>query len=151
MEKLSNRALSTWKRYTFEQDDVLFPSQHHMILIDDDPVFQTIMSYQAELDKTSLVCLDSFHSQRDTPLLKASDVIILDYEVSGLEAPDLIREFRSLAITGPILLISQREQNEDLLTKLDNVRKFVMKSVGYGAILKLAKKIIQKRSIDFID
>lgn len=137
------------KLYRYQKDDTLFPEKAHMALIDDDPVFQCIMSHQADLEHVNLDGLLSFDQRRDAQLLKQADIIILDYELAGTDAPHLIADFQKLAIGVPILVISHNPRHSASLAQFKNVRAFMPKSAGYAAIFDAAEKICREKVIEF--
>ena len=106
------------------------------------------MGHQAELDQMSLDCLPGFDKRRDTSLLKEADVIILDFELAGIQAPQLIAEFKRLDIKASILVISQDPGHKENLTHDLKVQAFLPKSVGYAAIFQAAEKISWQRKTD---
>lgn len=113
-----------------------------IVLIDDDPGFNIIMTRVAEQMGVQLCAYKSLEELGMISLMNAYDIAIIDYDlgstVNGIEVAEYARSFFKEL---PIFLISHQEREPNAYWP-DNIVKFSSKKQGYAGIVEMAQNIL---------
>lgn len=118
--------------------------QPRIVLIDDDPVYRTIIGRWAQIEGLEL---DVYHSLDDlgfVGLLAQYDVAIVDYDLGEINGKDVAEYMTTLFGNKPMIMISGVDRSQEMIDCPSCVKAFMKKSAGYEKILNTALNIRRK-------
>lgn len=126
------------------------PSDVNVLLVDDNPVILEMLS--KALGQVAVVT--SVRSGNDALSLTSSatpDLIISDYQMSGVTGKDLLQTLRSRPATSRvpfILMASRADQNEKLGSVRDLVEDFIEKPFFVREAIRRIKRVVDKIALE---
>jgi len=115
------------------------------ILIDDDPIYNSIMLRCAEQEKIDLEVFSSLIDMGFVGLLGRYDVAIVDYDLGQMTGLEIAQYLTALFGDIPMILVSAKERTKKQTIWPKSIKAFVHKSRGYSSVLKKAKSIVKTR------
>ncbi|MCX6128912.1 MAG: response regulator [Proteobacteria bacterium] len=115
-------------------------SQHRIVLIDDDPIFITIMKRWAEREGFFLV---GYHSLSEVGLignLSSFDAAIIDYDLGTTTGIDIAFNSSLNKHNLPIIIVSYKDRTRECVLTPSCVKAVLQKSEGYRFILQAASR-----------
>ena len=77
------------------------------------------------------------------------DVLVLDVMLPGLDGLTLVRGLRHAGITTPILMLTARDSNEDVVTGLDaGADDYLTKPFSFRVLLARLRALARRRQVD---
>lgn len=77
------------------------------------------------------------------------DVLVLDVMLPGLDGLTLVRRLRHAGITTPILMLTARDSNEDVVTGLDaGADDYLTKPFSFRVLLARLRALARRRQVD---
>ncbi len=85
----------------------------------------------------------------DTATTMEFDVLVLDVMLPGLDGLTLVRRLRHAGITTPILMLTARDSNEDIVTGLDaGADDYLTKPFSFRVLLARLRALARRRQVD---
>lgn len=85
----------------------------------------------------------------DTATTMEFDVLVLDVMLPGLDGLTLVRRLRHAGITTPILMLTARDSNEDVVTGLDaGADDYLTKPFSFRVLLARLRALARRRQVD---
>ena len=119
----------------------IFMAKNNIVLIDDDPGFNIIMSRVAEQMGVRLFAYESLEDLGMVSLMNSYDIAIVDYDLGTVNGLEVAQYAKSFFKDLPIYLISSQER-EPSPNWPDNIVKFSSKKQGYANIVQMAQNIL---------
>ncbi|MFK7827632.1 MAG: response regulator [Oligoflexales bacterium] len=119
-------------------------TKNKVVLIDDDPGFNIIMTRVAEQMGVSLNTYESLEDLGMVSLMNSYDIAIVDYDLGKLNGLEVAHYAKSFFKGLPIYLISNQEREPNRHWP-ENIVKFSHKKNGYACIMQMAKKILNPK------
>jgi CheY-like chemotaxis protein len=116
-----------------------------MVLIDDDPVYRTIVTRCAQMAGIDLDVYESLLDLGAIGLLGRYDAAIVDYDLGNMNGIEIAEYLSSLFGDIPMVLVSEKARSPDERGWPNSIKKFMKKSEGYAAALNEAKKFADQR------
>ena len=116
-------------------------TKNKIVLIDDDPGFNLIMTRVAEQMGVSLNTYESLEDLGMVSLMNSYDIAIVDYDLGTVNGLDVANYAKSFFKDLPIYLISNQERQPSPYWP-ENIVKFSSKRNGYAGIMHMAQKIL---------
>jgi DNA-binding response OmpR family regulator len=121
----------------------------HILVVEDDRKLaqQLKKGLDEEGHPTSIV----FDGQEglDTATTMEFDVLVLDVMLPGLDGLTLVRRLRHAGITTPILMLTARDSNEDVVTGLDaGADDYLTKPFSFRVLLARLRALARRRQVD---
>lgn len=117
-----------------------------MILVDDDPIFGSLLLKQAQKSGISLDYYDSLSSLGFISQLAKYDVLLVDYQMDHINGIEIAAYMPSFFDDKTVILISGTEVEEQIGQLPDYITAFIHKRDGHESIIKQALEIFQDRS-----
>jgi CheY-like chemotaxis protein len=115
-----------------------------LILIDDDPVYRTIMLHCASMQGVDCDAFESLDILGSAGLLAGYDAALVDYDLGddcGLTVAEALTRLGDV----PMILLSTRMREPQGKAWPSSIKMFINKSRGYSYALDQAKRFAEKR------
>jgi DNA-binding response OmpR family regulator len=77
------------------------------------------------------------------------DVVVLDLMLPGLDGLSLVRRLRQAGIDTPILLLTARDANQDIVTGLDaGADDYLTKPFSFQVLLARLRALVRRKTVD---
>lgn len=117
-----------------------------VLIVDDDPAILEILGAYLQGEGHTVVPSTDGHAARCH--LADVDVAILDWMLPGLSGPDLTREARAAGVTVPILMLTARAEEDDLLRGLeDGVDDYVVKPFSPREVVARVRALLRRAGV----
>lgn len=118
----------------------------HILIVDDDPAIQEILA--AYLITEGHTVTRAISGDAALPLMARADLAILDWMLPGLSGPQLTREVRAAGLTVPILMLTARAEEDDLLRGLDDgVDDYVVKPFSPREVVARVRALLRRSGV----
>ena len=114
-----------------------------ILIVDDDPAILEIL--RAYLSSEGHGVLDASGGGRARELLPRADLAILDWMLPGASGLELAREARGVGLTLPILMLTARAEEADVLRGLDGgVDDYVVKPFSPREVVARVRALLRR-------
>jgi len=121
-----------------------FTARPLIFIVDDDPIYHKIFSYNFKKENYNNVMIFSSGSECLKHLDKNPDVIILDYEMKGIDGIETLKRIKEYNPDIKVIMCSSQEDMEVAITsiKLGAVNYVRKNEFAYNKLRFLMKKLL---------
>ena len=108
------------------------------ILIDDDPIYQSIMTRVAQQKGIDLDVYESLLALGSIGLLAKYDAVIVDYDLGQINGIEIAEYLSALFGDIPMILVSEKQRDPRSHPWPNCIKQFINKSLGYEYVINQA-------------
>ena len=119
--------------------------KNRFVLIDDDPVYRTILLRAATMEGFDIAVYESLMDLGSIGMLGRYDAAIVDYDLGNINGVEIAEYLSALFGDIPMVLVSEHSRSPGEKVWPSSIKKFIRKSEGYSHTLQEAKKFADLR------
>jgi len=123
------------------------PSRKRFLLIDDDPIYRTILTRCAGMEGMDIDVFASLMDLGSVGLLGKYDAAIIDYDLESVNGLEIAEYFAALFGDIPMILVSEKDCSMTDKAWPRSIKKFIKKSAGYHYTLSEARKYAERAGV----
>ena len=118
-----------------------------ILVVEDQPKLLQALRQGFSEEGFDVLTADSAESGGLLAVTKTPDAVILDRLLPGKDCVTLLREWRSMGLTMPVLLLTARDQVRDRIEGLDaGADDYLVKPFDFGELLARVRALLRRRS-----
>ena len=116
----------------------------NILVIDDDRIVRALLTKLLELSEYQVEYAENKVTAINTILHSEYDLIVMDYNLGEIKAPELLKEMEKADIIKPVIVISGTDGDElELIKDSYNVRNILRKPFAHRELIEMINSVLK--------